>query len=206
MTTKELNVVMDTFEAATKNGQQGFAEAARLYVVAIDGHEQGRQLFAKRFMFSARQWNKFEQIGRGKMDVRLLAMMAGHNTHRVSMLPLELQKQVLDGKAFSVVMAGGKVARLPILTIATDLANQVFYRERIRTVEEQIEWLKARTQKARSQSAVTPAAFEHIRYHGNIIVFDRPQCSMTFAELFNTWPEGERRKIIDAEIKRRMLA
>lgn len=154
------------FKSLLSEGLQKINEACILYVELIDNMPHARRQFQDACPeVPAEAWYAFELVGRSAMDYRLL-WGGGRAQLKMRRLPRSVQTALLDD-GVEVADVNGDKRIVPADMLTKDDIKQVFCGNRIRSVTEQIIWLK---RNAKIQGEAAPDEADYYISNGKLVV------------------------------------
>ena len=142
----ELLMHLSAFKEEIKNGLDGLARAAAIYVNMLDANPEFEAEFKRecRGIVPEGDWKQLEKVGRGKLHAKFL--LGGFNSASkcavVSRLPIEEQEKALDGAIYSMVMSSGKAIQCRIEDAPVDAVRRLAKGGKIQPVAVQRELAK----------------------------------------------------------------
>lgn len=138
------------FSAAFSAGLKRIAEAAELYVVAIDNDPRAKEQFIEKFRdkIPASMWSQIEKVGRRELHAQIL-FGAVPNAKHIRLLPFAQQKRFIETKdTVALVTPKGGVMKARPVDLKPEQAARVFDKRRVRTVKEQVDYIEKVEAKA----------------------------------------------------------
>jgi hypothetical protein len=178
MTTKAMTTArsIKAFRDAMNKGISLIADAARIYVEAIDKEPEAKAKFIEACPDVPRHaWRSFEQIGRGLIDQRLL-YGGGNAQAELRRLPVSTQKEVLD-KGVKLLTKRGDHMMVKVENLTTAQKAQVFDKHNVRDLAAQRSW-----QEDRQRSIVVENETPAYEVKGGRLVVFKP-CKISKQEL-----------------------
>lgn len=188
----EVATTDNRFERIVELIQQGisaWAEAGRLIAEGIDENKNFiDELCSKHPMLSDGIVRRFEQIGRGTIDARLL-VTENPGAVRLRQLPIQLQQKHLSEPVEVLIKtdSGWETLRMDVMNLTRDQAAQVFTADGVRSVAAQRAFIEDRAMK---QAAPLAAAELPYRVNGRKLVITNP-CTLTSKDLARVLAEME---------------
>jgi|TARA_R100001530_G_scaffold124803_1_gene93106 hypothetical protein len=166
------------FEKVFAKALEGFVEAAKIYVEAIEANPANAQQFKAHFADSipSRAWGDFEAVGRGWKHPRLVMGTGGRYAHKIARLPMSQQERVFKRGLFDVVTPKGKVKQVEIMEATPEQVEQILDGGHVRDVSEQKAYVEAK-----AVSGPTAELMPYTIYKGRVTF--RRGVTMTIAEV-----------------------
>jgi hypothetical protein len=170
------------FMEAFNNAKEGIVRAAHIYFMAINENPERAMEFRVAIPdISESAWRMLEDIGADRMDSRLILSDRVPHKSKIARLPYQVQKRVLDGEQFDLLVDEGDVLKVDAKQVTSDQANQLFDRDNIRTVPQQKLWLMDRARKAKLTKGEPEETWPYL-IRGDRITFKR-NVTLTKSEL-----------------------
>lgn len=135
---------IEEFREALSSMINATAKAAAIYVKAIDEDPLIKYDFIEQFdgIIPASAWSGFEAVGRKAIHPNLLFGGVKH-TRFIKLLPYSDQEAILGGKRYPLLIDRGDSINVDPREITTEQANQLFGGNHIRTLQEQLAYIKS---------------------------------------------------------------
>jgi hypothetical protein len=159
------------FSEALTCGIDNIAQAARVYVEAIDANPALADEFAADFrdIVPASAWAGFEAVGRKWMHPRLLMGGGGRFASKIKRLPYHTQERIFNGDRFDMLLPGGDTIKVDVREAQQEQAEQLFDGNHIRTLAEQKLFLTKRA----SEPVLAHAEVMPYTINNGVITFRR---------------------------------
>ena len=182
------NSIFKRFRDLIEEGTKKLHDACQVYVDAIDNDPTMQERWQEKFPdVTPQTWRRFENVGRGAMDARLLTV-AGLGAKRIEQLPYSEQKKVLDNPYVEIVPNESSdpvkdKIKANVFNLNQKQVKQVFESNHIRTPVEQSAFLK-RTKKAETkQTAKTMKDFDIVKRGSKVYIRVNKPCEISFDEI-----------------------
>lgn len=153
---------------ALRKGIDSIIEMGQIYVKAIDEDPENAKRIADEFasVIPRAAWRRYEEVGRGLHDHRLLLGLGGANTKFIKRLPRPMQSQILDGKKVDLLSTDGTSLKVDARNTTPEHAKQLFANSAIRTISEQREYIDSHKNREVLQEQTPSVIPYEIRRNG----------------------------------------
>lgn len=173
--------ITNQLRSALEAGMDGFMQAGKIYVSAIDQDPSYAERLKKEFgnIVPCRAWAQLEALGRGLIHPKLI--LGGVSDKKkntiIKNLPMSLQNRVFNEEKFPLLISGGDVLDVSILSATPSQAEQICGNGEIRTLAEQ----KAFIESQKLEKELRPKELPYYIKAGKIIF--RKNTELTRSEI-----------------------
>jgi hypothetical protein len=186
----ELNIsfeeITTQIRSALESGMAGFVQAGDLYVKAIDQDPSYGERLKEEFkdVVPGRAWSQLEALGRGLIHPKLIlgGVADRQKNTLIKNLPMSLQNRVFNEEKFPLLISGGDVLDVSILSATPDQTRQLCGYGEIRTLVEQ----KAYVEGQKLEEELKPQELPYYIKAGKIIFRKNTELSRSEIKLLLT--------------------
>ncbi len=132
---------IDHFGELMAQGFDKINQACKVYVEAIDSNPELKSNFIKAYPdIPAGVWARYELVGRGGLDYRLL-WIGGPGPRMLKKMPISDQKKYIE-KPVDLLLSNGDKIKVDIRKLRPKQAKQVFADDHVRDAAEQRAWIE----------------------------------------------------------------
>ena len=174
------------FRKALLEGIAGFVRASEIYVDSIRENPRNADRFQEELadMIPPGAWKRFEAVGKGALDPRLLLGVVGDKKKAslIERMPPSMQTRILNGERFPLLVSGGESLEVNLMDATFVQASQLLGSTSVRDLSQQRAWLESR--KKGEGAGENDAEAETMPYiiTGGTVVFRRG-CRMSRSEI-----------------------